>query len=139
MQIQEFSEEFREQVIQLWQACQLTAPWNDPNKDIDRKLLVNPELFLLGVLDDELVATVMGGYEGHRGWANYLAVKQRYRKHGFGRQMMTELEARLTAIGCPKINLQVRDANLQVIAFYEALGYGNDHVVGLGKRLIKDD
>lgn len=139
MHIQLFSEEYREQVIQLWQACQLIVSWNNPHKDIDRKLQVNPELFLLGIIEGELVATVMGAYEGHLGWANYLAVSESHRKRGLGRKMMAELESRLTVIGSPKINLQVRETNSSVIDFYESLGYSNDHVVGLGKRLLFDD
>eukprot|EP00903_Cladosiphon_okamuranus_P004397 g4395.t1 len=89
-------------------------------------------------LENELVASVMGGYEGHRGWINYLAVKPAEQGNGYGRRMMEAIEERIRAKGCPKINLQVRATNSEVIAFYEAIGYGNDNVVGLGKRLEQD-
>ncbi len=138
MDIQAFSEQYRGAVIALWQDCGLVVPWNDPSKDIDRKLQVAPELFLLGFVDGELVATVMGGYEGHRGWINYLAVRPSRQRGGCGRQIMAAVEALLRERGCPKINLQVRSSNQAVIAFYQALGYGVDDVVGLGKRLEHD-
>ncbi len=138
MQIEVFAEQHRQALIALWTECGLVVPQNDPNKDIDRKLQVGADLFLLGVLDGEVVASVMGGYEGHRGWINYLAVKPSHQRKGYGQAMMAAVETRLREKGCPKINLQVRSTNTAVIAFYDALGYGNDNVVGLGKRLESD-
>ena len=114
------------------------VPWNDPNKDIRRKLSVQGEMFLVGLLGSELVATVMAGYEGHRGWINYLAVAIGCQGRGFGRRMMDEAEARLRELGCPKINLQVRSSNADVIQFYKALWYSVDEVVSMGKRLESD-
>jgi ribosomal protein S18 acetylase RimI-like enzyme len=125
-------------VIALWQRCELTRPWNDPHKDIQRKLKVQPELFLLGEIDDKVVASVMAGFDGHRGWINYLAVCPTQRRRGLGRQLMEEVERRLTALGCPKLNLQVRSDNQAVLTFYRNLGYQVDEVVSLGKRLIAD-
>lgn len=125
-------------VIALWQACDLTRPWNDPRKDIARKLLVHPELFLVGVVEDTLVASIMAGYEGHRGWLNYLAVSPDHQRRGYGRQMVAEAERLLLELGCPKVNLQVRATNASAAAFYEALGYTNDEVISFGRRLIHD-
>ena len=125
-------------VIQLWQACGLVVPWNDPARDIERKLAVGAELFLVGEQEGKLVAAAMGGYEGHRGWVNYLAVHPDAQGRGYARQIMEELESRLKAMGCPKLNIQVRESNTDVLRFYEALGYSNDKVVSLGKRLIPD-
>ena len=138
LHIRPFRPEDQDDVIALWQACGLTRPWNDPVKDIARKRAVNPELFLVGEADGRLVASAMGGYEGHRGWVNYLAVAPDCQRRGFGAALMRHLEAALTARGCPKLNLQVREGNDAVIAFYERLGYGNDRTVSLGKRLIPD-
>lgn len=126
-------------VIALWQAAELVRPWNDPARDIERKMAVDPELFLVGTVEGRLVASAMGGYEGHRGWVNYLAVDPAWRGHGFARAMMTSLEAKLRAIGCPKLNLQIRADNLAAVGFYEAAGYVRDDVVCFGKRLIEDD
>ena len=127
-----------EAVIALWQRCGLTHPNNDPRKDITRKLRVGSDLFLVGLLDDVIVASVMVGYEGHRGWINYLGVSPEHQKRGFGRLLMEAAEQRLRAAGCPKINLQVRTTNTAVLAFYRALGYLTDDVVSLGKRLEHD-
>ncbi len=126
-------------VIALWERCDLTRPWNDPRKDIRRKLGVRPDLFLVGVVEGVVVASVMAGYEGHRGWINYLAVLPEQQGKGLGRVMMAEAERRLRDAGCPKINLQVRTANTSVIEFYRHLGYVVDDVVSMGKRLLHDE
>lgn len=126
-------------VIDLWLRCGLVAPQNNPRADIQRKLQVNPELFLVGRIDTEIVATVMAGYEGHRGWINYLAVAPHLQKSGYGRQIMAHAESLLRERGCPKINLQVRSTNRQVIDFYQSLGFMIDEVVSMGKRLETDE
>lgn len=129
-------------VVALWQRCGLTRPWNDPQRDIARKLTLQPELF--GVLllpsstDDAVAGSVMAGYEGHRGWINYLAVDPQLQGQGAGRALMAWAEAGLRAAGCPKINLQVRADNHQALGFYRALGFGVDEVLSLGKRLEHD-
>jgi ribosomal protein S18 acetylase RimI-like enzyme len=125
-------------VIALWQRCGLTRPWNNPKLDVERKLQVNPELFLVGEIDGEVVASVMGGYEGHRGWINYLAVDPIYQRQGLGRKMMEAVEGEIRAAGSPKINLQIRTGNTAVIEFYQSIGYRMDEVVSMGKRLVVD-
>jgi ribosomal protein S18 acetylase RimI-like enzyme len=125
-------------VVALWQACDLTRPWNDPYKDIARKLQVRPDLFLVGEVQGHLMASAMFGYEGHRGWVNYLAISPDHRRQGHAKAMMQLGEALLLASGCPKINLQVRASNAQVLAIYQSLGYQDDQVVSIGKRLIPD-
>jgi ribosomal protein S18 acetylase RimI-like enzyme len=122
-------------VVELWRGCGLLRPWNDPHADIARKVRVQPDLFLVGTVTDQPVATVMAGYDGHRGWLNYLAVAQGFRRRSFGRQMVEAAEEALERLGCPKINLQIRTENQQVIDFYRELGYGLDEVVSMGKRL----
>src|ERR671919_472220 len=107
MQIRPFEMQDEEAVVSLWQRCGLTQPSNDPRKDIRRKLAVRPDLFLVGVADGAVVATVMAGYEGHRGWINYLAVNPDHQRSGIARMLMAEAERLLRAAGCPKINLQV--------------------------------
>jgi ribosomal protein S18 acetylase RimI-like enzyme/AcrR family transcriptional regulator len=125
-------------VVALWQACGLTRPWNDPRKDIARKLTTQPELFLVAEGDGTLVGTAMAGYDGHRGWVNYLAVDPSAQGRGLGRMLMAEAEQRLEARGCPKVNLQIREGNEPVMEFYRALGYARDGAVSFGKRLIPD-
>jgi ribosomal protein S18 acetylase RimI-like enzyme len=125
-------------VIALWTDCNLTRPWNDPHKDIARKLAVQPDLFLVGVVDEAVMASVMAGYEGHRGWVNYLAVAPRFRGQGHARALMQRVEALLLQRGCPKISLLVRNSNREALAFYRHLGYAQDEAVSLGKRLIPD-
>ena len=122
-------------IIELWHKCALVVPWNDPKDDVARKIRVQPELFLVGLLDGRVVATVMAGYEGRRGWINYLAVSPEFQRKGLGRRMMDAAEQKLRQLECPKINLQVRTSNKEVIAFYERMGFSRDDVVSLGKRL----
>lgn len=137
MQLREYDEADQAAVVALWHECGLVKPQNDPLQDILRKLVVDRDLFLVGVDDSALVATVMGGYEGHRGWINYLAVSPARRRLGYGQTIMAEVERRILQRGCPKINLQVRAGNEAVLAFYAALGYADDSVVGLGKRFSR--
>ena len=154
-------------VVALWQACGLTRPWNDPHKDIARKLGVQREWFLVGTVPadqtahglaappsstdaihagearakaspPQLIASVMAGYDGHRGWVNYLAVHPAHQRQGHAARLMAQVETLLTAAGCPKLSLQVRQGNDAALAFYETLGYGVDPVVSMGKRLIPD-
>ena len=125
-------------VVQLWHDCQLTRPWNDPYKDIARKMTVQPEMFLVGTVGSNVVAAVMAGYDGHRGWVNYLAVAPAYQRRGYAGALMQEVEHRLLAMGCPKISLLVRSGNAAVVAFYKKLAFQQDEVVSLGKRLIPD-
>jgi ribosomal protein S18 acetylase RimI-like enzyme len=136
--IRPYQPQDEEAVIELWLQCNLVVPQNNPERDIKRKLRVNPEWFLVGVLGGHIVATCMAGYEGHRGWINYLAVSPHHRRQGIGRRVMEEAEKRLKSAGCPKINLQVRETNHAVIKFYERIGYTKDLVVSMGKRLEKD-
>jgi ribosomal protein S18 acetylase RimI-like enzyme len=138
MQVRPFQLEDEVAVVSLWRQCDLVRPWNDPRKDIYRKLQIRPDLFLVGVLGGQIVATAMAGYEGHRGWLNYVAVAPEQQSLGLGRIIVTEAERLLRKAGCPKINLQVRTANRGVIEFYRRLGYTVDEVVSMGKRLEYD-
>ena len=125
-------------VVDLWQRCRLTTAANNPKCDIERKLKVNPELFLVAAQGDRIVGTVMAGYEGHRGWINYLAVDPEARGRGIATKLMAEAEAKLRALGCPKVNLQVRGANRCVLEFYQKIGYEIEDRVSFGKRLAND-
>jgi ribosomal protein S18 acetylase RimI-like enzyme len=139
VEIRKFEPADSASVIALWRECGLTRAWNDPAKDIERKLTVQPELFLVGTVEARIVASVMAGYDGHRGWVNYLAVAPALRKSGLGRTLMERVEKELKAMGCPKLNLQVRTSNADVLAFYSRLGYAQDDAISLGKRLIPDE
>ncbi|WKJ88801.1 GNAT family acetyltransferase [Methylomonas montana] len=139
MKIRSYQTGDQDALIALWDECGLLRPWNDPYLDIERKLGVQPELFLVGVNGDQkIIASAMAGFDGHRGWVNYLAVAPDKRRLSLGRQLMNEAERLLIERGCPKLNLQVRTGNLEVLEFYRKLGYVQDDVVSLGKRLIQD-
>ena len=136
--IRPFARSDEDAVVALWQAAGLTRPWNDPHRDIARKLQVRPEWLLVAEAEGEILGTVMAGYDGHRGSVNYLAVSPTRRRAGLGRVLMAEAERMLAEAGCPKVNLQLRAGNDEALAFYEALGYARDDVVSLGKRLEHD-
>ncbi|MCK4904329.1 MAG: GNAT family acetyltransferase [Candidatus Marinimicrobia bacterium] len=136
--VRSYRESDKDYVIQLWKECELVVPCNDPQHDIERKQTVQSELFLIGLIHEKIIATAMVGYEGHRGWVNYLAVKPKFQNQGIGKQMMEDAERRLLKLGCPKLQVQIRNANDGVIKFYRKLGYLQDEVVNLGKRLISD-
>jgi ribosomal protein S18 acetylase RimI-like enzyme len=136
--IRQFHTDDTANVVSLWQACELTRPWNNPELDIQRKLSVNDDLFLVADDDGQIIGSIMGGYDGHRGWINYLAVAPSVQKQGLGRELMEAVESRLLDKGCPKINLQIRNGNDAVVAFYEAIGYSDDKATSYGKRIIPD-
>jgi ribosomal protein S18 acetylase RimI-like enzyme len=138
MEIRPFVPSDEGAVVELWRRCDLVRPWNNPHRDVARKLAVRPDLFLVGILGGEIAASVMAGYEGHRGWLNYLAVDPRYQRRGLGRALVEHAESLLRKAGCPKINLQVRTSNPSVVEFYRRLGYAVDDVISLGKRLEVD-
>jgi ribosomal protein S18 acetylase RimI-like enzyme len=139
LEIRPFNPGDEEAIIELWKACKLVRPTNDPAKDIVRKRKVRGDLLLVGLSDGKIVASAMVGYEGHRGWVNYLAVSPRHWKLGFGRRMIAEAERRLRAEGCPKMNLQVHSSNNEAVAFYKAIGFVQDDVLSFGKRLEHDN
>ena len=127
------------QLIDLWVECGLIVPWNDPKKDIQRKLKDSPQLFFVGETKGKIIASCMAGYDGHRGWIYYLAVKPKYQKQGIASSLLSHAETSLIEIGCPKIDLMVRNTNSEIISFYHKVGYKNDPVVVLSKRLQSDD
>jgi len=136
--VRPFADDDEDAVVALWTAAGLTRPWNDPHRDIARKKQVQRELFLVAEDDGAVVGTAMAGYDGHRGWVYYLAVAPERQGGGLGRTLMAEAETRLLALGCPKVNVQIRSGNEGVAAFYDRLGYTPDAATSLGKRLIPD-
>ncbi|CAI0850100.1 GNAT family acetyltransferase [Serratia liquefaciens] len=138
MEIRVFRQDDFEEVITLWERCDLLRPWNDPEMDIERKLNHDPDLFLVAEVGGEVVGSVMGGYDGHRGSAYYLGVHPDYRGRGIANALISRLEKKLIARGCPKIQLMVREDNDTLIEMYEKLGYEIQSITSLGKRLIED-
>lgn len=138
MEIRVFDQADFEAVITLWERCDLLRSWNDPETDIERKQQHDVDLFLVADIGGEVVGSVMGGYDGHRGYAYYLGVHPDYRGRGIANALISRLEKKLIARGCPKIQLMVRDDNDAVIGMYEKLGYEPQDVLCLGRRLIED-
>ena len=139
IKISEFTDDQSNQVIALWEKCGLTRSWNNPEKDIARKNGDQNGKFLIGQIDGVLMASIMIGYDGHRGSINYLAVDPDYAGAGYGKILMAEAERLLILLGCPKINLCVRADNDKVVELYRQRGYAIEPVHLLDKRLIKDD
>jgi ribosomal protein S18 acetylase RimI-like enzyme len=134
--IRPYEEADRPAVVALWtEVFAGDPPWNDPDEVIRRKVGVQRELFLVCESGGRIVGTVLGGFDGFRGWAYHLAVAPERRRRGLGRGLMEELESRLRAAGCPKVNLQVRAGNEEALGFYHALGYATEERVSFGKLL----
>ena len=110
-------------VVVLWQACGLTRPWNDPAADIALARKGSNATVLVGRNSGLIVATVLVGHDGHRGWVYYLAVNPEHRQKGYGRVMMDAAERWLRERGIEKLQLLVRADNTQVKSFYQSLGY----------------
>ena len=141
MKIRAFDTADEDAVVALWEACGLTRPWNDPHRDIARKLTTQPDLFLVGTGEDDgsVIATAMIGFDGHRGWVYYLAVDPAHRGNGHSTALMAEAERILIERGCPKLMLMVRAENTAVVDLYQHLGYEPETTLVMGKRLIPDD
>ena len=136
MQIRTYEPRDEQGVIRLWRSVfAYDTPHNDPATVIEKKLAYNRELFFVGIEGDAIVGTVMGGYDGHRGWIYLLAVDPMNQRKGFGATLMRHLEVALEALGCPKINLQIHGHNEAVVAFYEKLGYQVEDRVNMGRIL----
>jgi ribosomal protein S18 acetylase RimI-like enzyme len=134
--IRPFRDADEPQVTVLWERCfPDNPPRNAPARMIAGKRRVQPELFLVGLVDDNVVATAMGGYDGHRGWVYAVATDPGFRRLGYGRALMRAVEQALAQLGCPKLNLQVRTTNSSVVAFYRSLGYVVEERISMGKEL----
>lgn len=139
LEIRAYHDSDESALIRLWQECDLIRPWNDPQTDIERKCADSPALFFVGCSDAEIIASCMAGYDGHRGWIYYLAVAAAWQRCGIASEMVRHAESSLHDLGCPKIDLMVRNGNEGVIAFYKSIGYADDPVVVLSKRLLEDE
>lgn len=135
LSIRDYQSADRDAVIALWEACGLTRPWNDPATDIAFCVSRPESTILVGEAGGKLVASVMTGHDGHRGWLYYLAVEPALQKAGHGRAMVAAAEAWLKARGVPKVMLMVRPENTTVRAFYDALGYEEEERVIYARRL----
>ena len=135
MDIRAMREADRAALIELWHDCGLTRPWNDPDRDVDLAIGAADATILVGEEEGRLVACAMVGFDGHRGWVYYLGVAPDRRRAGLGRQMFATAQAWLEARGAPKIQLMLREENIEARHFYEALGLEVQPVVTLGRRL----
>lgn len=136
MDVRAYRDDDEHAVVALWDTCfPDRRTWNQPREIIRRKRAVQPDLLLVGTLGARVVATVVVGWDGHRGWLYHLAVAPDCRRRGFGARMVREAEARLRALGCPKVNLQIHAANREVVAFYARVGYEVEDRVSMGKRM----
>jgi ribosomal protein S18 acetylase RimI-like enzyme len=121
--IREFRDGDLAAVIALWRACDLTRPWNPPERDIELCRQSGHGTLFVAEAADRVVGSIMVGHDGHRGWVYYVAVDPALRRDGLGRILMKHAEDFLAAQGVPKIMLLIRETNTAVAAFYERLGY----------------
>jgi ribosomal protein S18 acetylase RimI-like enzyme len=135
--VMRYSPEYFEGVKSLWQeAFPQDPPWNKADAAVPAKLAVQPELFLVALAGDQVIGSIMAGYDGHRGWLYAVAVLNSHRRLGVGTALVRDAEERLRSMGCGKINLQVRASNAAVIGFYNQLGYEVEERTSMGKRIM---
>lgn len=136
MNIRRYEAPDRQAVIKLWTlAFGDSDDHNTPSHSLDRKLGFDEKLLFVAADGSDIVGTIMGGYDGHRGWVYSLAVHPNCRRMGIGTQLVRHLETCLAGLGCPKLNLQIRSSNSEVLSFYESLGYLVEDCISMGKRM----
>jgi ribosomal protein S18 acetylase RimI-like enzyme len=136
LSIQPFEASDRMALEQLWaHVFSDDPPRNAPSIMIDNKLKVQPELLLVGKVEGRVVAAVIAGYDGVRGWIYHLAVSPDWRRRGFAKQLVRAAERGLRNLGCPKVNLQVRAMNSEAVAFYRSAGYDIEERLSMGRSL----
>jgi ribosomal protein S18 acetylase RimI-like enzyme len=136
VQLRPYREDEEDAVTALWNSVfPHPSPWNEPRFVIARKLALQRELFFVAVSEGAVVGTAMGGFDGHRGWLYKVAVRPDKQRRAIGSALVRRIETALAALGCPKLNLQVRSPNMGAVAFYESLGYSVEERISMGKRL----
>lgn len=135
LKIISYHPQYQNAVIDLWKECNLIVSRNDPLEDIQKKLEFQPELFFIALLKNKVIGSIMAGYDGHRGWLNYLAVLPEYQKKGYGRKLVKRALNELRKLGCLKVNLQVRTDNASIVNFYKHLGFKEEKRISLGMHL----
>ena len=134
MVIRKFNISEAVEIISIWNQCGLLHPPNDPMEEIIAKTKFQPDMFLVGTIDDRPMATIMLGYEGRRGWINLLCVLPEYRDKGFGRELVEHGLNVFRELGALKVNLLVRTNNRSMLEFYEKLGFKTDDAICMGYR-----
>ena len=122
-------------IVALWKETNLLVPWNNPEEDIKRAFSTPTSTILVAEIENKLIGTILAGYDGHRGWIYYLAVKPEYQKHGYGRRLVEAAEDWLKSQGAPKIHLLIRKDNSQVQSFYHSIGYETSDVLMMKKTI----
>lgn len=135
MNLRPYQPDDRNAVLNLWERCGMITSDERGGADADltRKRQVQPELFLVGEQGSEIIATGMAGYDGHRGHLYYLAVCPQHQRQGYGRQIVTHVQALLRENGCHRLTLYVSCDNLKVEGFYQRLGFARNHVISMGR------
>ena len=138
MRIREFRIEDYPVVRELWQAASLELRPGDEIEDIKLKLQRDPDLFLIAEENDRIVGSVIGGWDGRRGWIYHLAVSPNYQRKRIGAGLIDELEKRLVAKGAKMVNAQIHKLNTNSSTFFKAIGYDErSHLIMVGKQLRK--
>ena len=123
MKIEKFSMKYYDDVVQLWNKAGISVGSSDSKKEIERMLERNPNLFLIGKIEENIIAVVMGGFDGRRGYVHHLAIDPIYQKKGYGKKLVDDLISEFRRIGVHKIHLFIEKQNQAVVDFYNNLGW----------------
>lgn len=133
--IRQFCKDDYSSVMQLWIKCNLVIKKSDELSELEKLLRCNADLFLVKTENEKIIGCFLGCWDGRRGWINHLAVDPEKSRMGIGKSLMEEVEKRLKLKGCLKINLTILPNNEDVLAFYSTIGYCEEKVIFLSKRL----
>jgi len=121
--IEKFSMKFYEDIIRIWRKAGINVGSSDTKDELEKMFLRNPNLFLIGKINEQVIAVVIGGFDGRRGYVHHLAVDLEYQKKGYGKMIMNKLIERFREIGAHKIHLFIEKYNQEVVSFYRNLGW----------------
>ncbi len=134
--IRKYQDSDRQALIELWETVFLDdPPHNQPDRVIDLKL-ANDDMILVAESNHTLIGSCLAGYDGHRGWLNAVAVQPKFQRRGVGELLVIRAMGILKELGCIKVNLQIRPSNIEVIKFYQSLGFEIEERVNMGRLLI---
>lgn len=110
-------------VREIWKKAGIDLTASDTEQELSRMIERNPNYCFVGQENNSIIAAVLGGFDGRRGWVHHLAIDPKYQKKGYGKQLLDVLISAFEKDNIIKIKLEVVESNKEVIEFYVHEGW----------------